>query len=607
MFRSLTLLALLSCFCLAPAGTAQDPADAEKPQDTPPSDENIANRQLKIANRFRRLEDLLFRMADFESTQNPRRATLLKQAYKESKDRLISKDLDALVELLGKKSLKPAVEGQKRVEDDLQALLQLLLSENRSDRLKDEQQKLQNAVKELKKLQQLQRSNRGRTEGNADLEDLSRAQQKIADRTSRVAEQLEETEGGEPSKDRKAPTDQDDKKPAPDNAPSKGDDPTQESTENSDNKKDSQTERSQSDSQPADTPPGDDAPGAENTNPSDNEPTKDSNSAESNSPERPPSPENKSDGQSGKPGDNSGESANPSESQSPQTPPTGDPQQDIPPSTQQRVQQAEQKMRQAQQQLENAQRKESVESQKEAEQKLEEAIAELEKILRQFREEEVDRMLALLESRFRKMRDMQLKVNDDTLRLDRFDESKRDEEFNVRCSRLSVSQQKIVLEASRTLTLLLEEGSSIAFPETVQQMRDDMEQVARRLAESQVGDVTQVIEQDILQTLEELIESLQQAQSDREQQQQQQQQQQRQQQQSEEPPLVTMLEELRMIRALQLRVNRRTKSYSRILVNPDDPVGQAKDPDLQNSLRELSQREARIQRITRDLVLGKNR
>ena len=159
-------------------------------------------------------------------------------------------------------------------------------------------------------------------------------------------------------------------------------------------------------------------------------------------------------------------------------------------------------MRQAQQQLENAQRKESVESQKAAEQTLEEAIAELEKILRQFREEEVDRMLALLESRFRKMRDMQLKVNDDTLRLARFEESKRDEEFNVRCSRLSVSQQKIVLEASRTLTLLLEEGSSIAFPETVQQMRDDMEQVARRLAESQVGDVTQVIEQDILQTLE---------------------------------------------------------------------------------------------------------
>ena len=125
MFRSLTLLVLLSCFCLAPAGTAQDPPpDAEKPQDTPQSDENIANRQLKIANRFRRLEDLLFRMADFESTQNPRRATVLKQAYKEAKDRLISKDLDALVELLGKKSLKPAVEGQKRVEDDLQALLQ---------------------------------------------------------------------------------------------------------------------------------------------------------------------------------------------------------------------------------------------------------------------------------------------------------------------------------------------------------------------------------------------------------------------------------------------------------------------------------------------------
>ena len=118
MYRSITLFTVLSCFGLTRAGTAQESSpDAEKPQATPTAGDKIVDRQLKIATRFRRLEDLLFRMADFESTQNPRRATVLKQAYKESKDRLISKDLDALVELLGKRSLKPAVEGQKRAHE----------------------------------------------------------------------------------------------------------------------------------------------------------------------------------------------------------------------------------------------------------------------------------------------------------------------------------------------------------------------------------------------------------------------------------------------------------------------------------------------------------
>ena len=62
-----------------------------------------------------------------------------------------------------------------------------------------------------------------------------------------------------------------------------------------------------------------------------------------------------------------------------------------------------------------------------------------------------------------------------------------------------------------------------------------------------------------------------------------------------------------MIKALQLRINRRTTRYSRLLDDVDDPVGQATDEELVDALRGLSQRESRLHDLTRDIVLGKNR
>ena len=65
--------------------------------------------------------------------------------------------------------------------------------------------------------------------------------------------------------------------------------------------------------------------------------------------------------------------------------------------------------------------------------------------------------------------------------------------------------------------MLHEEGSAVAFPEAVAEMRDDMEQVVTRLAQSKVGEVTQGIEKDIIAALEEMIAALQKAQKDLEQ------------------------------------------------------------------------------------------
>jgi hypothetical protein len=240
-----------------------------------------------------------------------------------------------------------------------------------------------------------------------------------------------------------------------------------------------------------------------------------------------------------------------------------------------------------------------------AKEELERAKAELERILRQMREEEVERVLALLESRFRKMLEIQVRIYEDTVRLGNISEAERDLKVPIPAGKLAIDQRKLVVEADKALNLLLEEGSSVAFPETVTQMREDMQQVADRLDAAKVEEITQGIEQDIIAALQEMIEALQKAQKDLEKQQQQQQQ--AQPGQGQDMPLVDAIGELKMIRALQMRVNMRTQRYARLLDDIEDPVGQATDRDLREALTKLAERQETIYRLTRDIVLGKNK
>ena len=178
-------------------------------------------------------------------------------------------------------------------------------------------------------------------------------------------------------------------------------------------------------------------------------------------------------------------------------------------------------MRQAQQRLEEAERGEALQEQEEARRLLEEAKAELEEILRQMREEEIQRTLALLEGRFRKMLELQLKVYEETQRLSRIPDDQRTSQLVIQAGKLSLDERRLVDEADKALLLLREEGSSVAFPESVEQMRADMEQVADRLAEVKVERITLGLEEDIIAALEEMIEALQKAQQEAEQRQQQ--------------------------------------------------------------------------------------
>jgi hypothetical protein len=252
--------------------------------------------------------------------------------------------------------------------------------------------------------------------------------------------------------------------------------------------------------------------------------------------------------------------------------------------------------------LEEAERAGAVEQQEQALRELEQAKAELERILRQLREEELERTLVMLEARFRKMLEMQIEVLEETVRLDRRQAaasaaSTDAHEVEIASARLSRKERQIVLEADRAMMLLREDGSSVAFPETLDQAREDMQTVANRLGEIRLGTLTQGLEKDIIAALEESLAALQQALN-----------QMRSSQGkpqagagSEDQALVDQLAELRMIRSLQQRVNRRTERYGKLIAGE-----QATKEEIVTALDQLALREERIYQATHDLHTKKN-
>jgi Mg2+ and Co2+ transporter CorA len=160
----------------------------------------------------------------------------------------------------------------------------------------------------------------------------------------------------------------------------------------------------------------------------------------------------------------------------------------------------------------------------------------------------------------------------------------------------------LVLEADKALSVLREDGTAVAMPEAVLEVRQDMETVALRLSQIQTDELTQGIEQDIIAALEEMIEALEKAQDELEQKKNDQQQQPGQQGEPEEPPLVDQLAELKMIRSLQMRINRRTQTYSRLVDGE-----QTSRPELLDALQQLAERQERLERSTRDIATEKNK
>ena len=528
------------------AGQTDRTTDADLPGGVVAAADELSIEQQRIADKYKRLEDTLLRMAELTAVADPRRAALLKKAVAQSKEELIGLQLEALVELLEKGQLSRAIGNQEDLDGDLRNLLELLLSENRAKRIESEKARIRDYLKRLNRIIKTQKDVQGRTTGGADQDRLADEQLKLADASGGLAEDIRRNEESE------------------------SDGPEQEAGQDSEEgRKPPDPEEPDADTKDGQEPEGNEADPKEQGPPVEQ------------SPKQPKEQGAEQSDRQGEKSDPSGESSG----------------QDEHPARK-RIEAARQRMRAARQKLQQAERNGAAEDQEEAIRELEQAKAELEEILRQLREEEIEQVLAMLQARFLKMLQVQRVVHEGTCRLDEASKDGMTHNQEIEASRLSSQEAQIVLEADKALTLLREEGSAVAFPEALVQVRDDMRQVAGLLAKAEVGQLTQGIEEDVMAALEEIIEALDVAQKDAEKR-------------RDRPPsggspgeprdpsLVDLLAEIKMIRALQLRVNNRTGRYAKLISGE-----RAENSQTLEALRLLAERQKRIHQITRDLERG---
>lgn len=267
--------------------------------------------------------------------------------------------------------------------------------------------------------------------------------------------------------------------------------------------------------------------------------------------------------------------------------------------TRARLQAAEQRMRQARKRLDDANRRDARAEQQKAIEELETARAELEEILRQMREEEVERLLVQLETRVRAMLRAQRAVLAGAEKLASSSE-RGGRDLQLESARLGREQTGIATDATKALELVRDDGSAVAIPQALEQVRDDAHQAAGRLTRGDVGGTTRGILEDLVASLTEMLAALEKAQ--REQQEQRQNPSGGRPAQPGEQPLVDSLAELKMIRSLQMRVNIRTERFARLLT---EGAEEAEEPELMAALERLADRQRAIERAARDIVGGR--
>lgn len=268
-----------------------------------------------------------------------------------------------------------------------------------------------------------------------------------------------------------------------------------------------------------------------------------------------------------------------------------------------RIQDGNYEQRQAEEKLAKKENPKAADHADKAVDHLQKAKEKLEKLLRQMREEEMERLLAALQARCEKMLAMQQQVLAGTETVHKAIESnegkKPKHENKQESIRLSDQEKEIVSEASKAIEMLEAEGSAVAFPEVFQQVREDMKHVQRRLELTDVAQVTQTIERDIIDSLKEMIEALKKARQELDNK-------------NNSPPseggpppdqkLLDQIAELKMIRSLQIRVNTRTTTYGRMYEGE-----QAAAPNIRQEIQNLAERQERIFDITHRIAKGENR
>jgi len=269
----------------------------------------------------------------------------------------------------------------------------------------------------------------------------------------------------------------------------------------------------------------------------------------------------------------------------------------------QEVQEAVPQQKGAEEDIKKGDNQEASKKQDKAIEQLQKALDELEKRLKQLREKELAKLLGNLEERVSRMLRMQIEVKAATEGVHKTVAALGGKPAVAEIQKSQAEADKesqIVAEAEKTLKLMEGEGSAVVFAGILMEVKGDMEAIQKRLNEARVGEDTQQIEQDVIDQLKMMQEALKKAKQELENKP------------SDPKPndpnankppqkLLDLLNELKLVKAQQEQVNTRT-----VMHNKKDPGEQAKDPLVQGELKQLSERQKKLQKMIHDIYTQLN-
>jgi outer membrane murein-binding lipoprotein Lpp len=456
------------------------------------------------------------------------------------------------------------------VTESLAALLKLLQSEDRRTAVEKERERLNNLLKGVQDAINQQRSARARTQNSTAPSSAAPDQQQAIRTADELLEDIKNHDDQQQreSGDKQSDSGEQQGKPSDQNSDAEG--KPQEGSESESAKPDQKGSESEGMPKDPSSKPSED--------PSESSPSQQSQDSDQQS-------------QSSEGGQQSQSQSSESEQESQQTP------------GRQQMENARRYMQEALEGLQKQEKERAVSEQDKSLQELNEAAEELEKTLKQLREEEKEMILAALEARFQRMLTLQTAIYEGTLALAATPTEDWLDNLHSQARELAGQQAELSVDCSQTAALLREDGTSVSIVVAVEDIESDMKASAVRLKDSKVGPLTQTLQTDIIESLKELIEATQREMQEMKSDQRQQQQQQGGEQQK--PPLVELMAEIKVLRSLQLRVNRRTKQIDDLFRDSDSQDA----ADLQEQLGELAARQHRLRESAAELAerVRKNR
>ncbi len=492
--------------------------------------------QETLGQRYQQFENLLLQLSEHLRKTDPERADLLVRALGQSKHGRILSQMEQTSGLITKGQLGDAIDQQDELVKQLLNLLELLQSEDRQSELEKEKKRIRDLLKNVSRLISAEKGIRVASGRKMSPGQLLEKQKKVEKETDKLHQKIKQ-------QDSKNSQDKSGKKTS--------------------GHKKGQGEKKKSSS--------------ENKQGGKGKPSE----GKKKSGGKKSSGKNQGGKPSGKPDDKN-------EKTEPKTP------------GREQIKQAQEEMKKVLEELKKKSKKQAEKHQEEAIAKLQQAKERLEQILRQLREEEKELKLARLEARFQKMLVIQKQVYDGTVNLS----STKKEEWTSRhfgnARELTTQESNLILEANKALVILKEEGTSVAFPEAIEQLIDDMKIITNRIGKNDVGNFTRQVEKDVIEAIKELIEAFQ-NEIKKSKSKKKKKPGKSQQQQQKEESLIQQIAELKMFRALQMRINRRTLQIGKLIKGE-----QALDDDLVFQLQKLSARQEKIQDATYGMSTGRN-